>query len=177
MDVGEARSNGHAQLARRMAHLVPGFAAYEDASTTWNDDTRLRVEICERLDRAVARLEDQLLDASEPQWSAAVEAIDQAIRHVELIRESVSRMTTERGPKTPPHGRRADSVASLLETDLGVLSELDALERYLDPLPASSFQNNRLRTTLDALEGRFLAIEVLLERRADLLQIVRRHPA
>jgi hypothetical protein len=177
MEAGEARSNGHARLARHVAHLVPGFAAYEDASTTWNDDTRLRVEICERLDRAVARLEDQLLDASEPRWSAAVEAIDRAIRRVERIRDSVSCMTAERGVKTPPDGSRADSVASLLETDLGVLSELEALEQFLDPLPASSFQNDRLRTTVDTLDGRFHAIEGLLARRASLLEIVRRHPA
>ena len=156
-----------AQLQERVACMVPGFTGYQDPGTRRDDDGRLRVEVCERLDSALAHMEDFLLESSEDGWSPAVGGLDEAIRALEAVRSDIT-MGNGLGSFFELNQVPEPTLTELMESDLALLVELDELGEQLEGLGPPHFRDGVLEDTLAAIDKRIVAVDQSYSRRNEL---------
>jgi hypothetical protein len=162
------RSTETGKLRQQVALLVPGYAGYAAASGRRDNDGRMRVELCERIDRANTRLEDFLLDISEDGWTAGVEGIDRTIRRLEDLRDIVTRSAENYRGIMSLGDLEEERTRPLLEVDLGLLVELDALGEFVSDLGTPHFTTGLRKGTLAEMDRRLDEIEGALKRRSEL---------
>jgi hypothetical protein len=162
------RSAEIVKLREQVALLVPGYAGYAGAADRRDNDGRIRVELCERIDRANARLEDFLLEISEDGWTAGVEGIDRTIRRLEELRDEVTRAADNYAGIMMLGDLDEETTHPLLEVDLALLVELDALSEYVDDLGAPHFTTGLRKRTLAEIDARLAGVEAALTRRSEL---------
>lgn len=156
------------KLRSQVALLVEGYDGYATSDGRRDNDGRVRVELCERIDRACARLEDFLFEISEDGWTAGVEGIDRTIRRLEELREGVTRCAENYGELLSTGDLEEACVRPLMESDLALLVELDALGEYVQDLGVPHFTTGLRKGTLAELGRRLDEIGACLERRSTL---------
>jgi len=164
-----ARSQSNS-LGQRVQSLVPGFEGYASPTERRDDDGRLRVEVCERIDRVAARLEDFLLDLAEEGWSPGLQGLDDFIRDLEDLRERVTQAPDEYGVFLDDRELGPDRVNHVLECDLALLVELDAADEDIHDLDLPSFGPGHLRDTMAGIEAHVRAVDAAFERRHGLIK-------
>jgi hypothetical protein len=159
------RATSTEQLVERVESLVSGFRGYAESRTRRDDDGRVRIEICERIDRSSAFIEDFLLELSEEGWNPAVQQLDGLVRRLEVLRSNATSSADayaaffSRGALSPT------ALVSLLENDLSLLVDLDALAELLDGLGAPHFAPGNVRETMTTITAHVEAVERSFERR------------
>jgi hypothetical protein len=157
-------------LGQRVETLVPGFEGYVSPTERRNDDGRLRVEVCERIDRVAARLEDFLLDLAEEGWSPGLRGLDGFVRSLEELRERVTQAPDEYGRFLDHGDLGSDQLNHVLECDLALLVELDAADEDIHDLELPSFSPGHLRDTMAGIEAHVRAVDAAFERRHRLIK-------
>jgi len=162
------RTSGHPateQLIERVESLVSGFRGYGEPRTRRDDDGRVRIEICERIDRSSAFIEDYLLELSEEGWNPAVQALDELVRRLEALRSQATSASDIYGAFFSRGALSPAVLTNLLENDLSLLVDLDALAELLDGLGAPHFAPGNVRETMTAITTHVDAVERSFERR------------
>lgn len=157
-----------ARLRSQVALLVEGYDGYAASVSRRDNDGRVRVELCERIDRASTRLEDFLFEISEDGWTAGVEGIDRTIRRLEELREGVARSAENYVGLLSMQDLKEEHVRPLMESDLALLVELDGLGEYVQDLGVPHFTTGLRKGTLAELDRRLDEIGRCLERRSAL---------
>jgi hypothetical protein len=168
MSRSNAAHNGVTQLSQRVAVLVPDYSGYQETAARRDDDGRLRLEVCERLDLAANRLEDFLLELSEEGWNPGVEALDRLIRELEALRNQMTSPGAEESAFLRTDRLAAAPLKSLIEADLGLMVELDTLIEHLEELGLPDFRTGALRATLRTVTTHIDAVVLAQDRRRDM---------
>ncbi len=157
--------SGSAQLLERLETIVSGFNGYREIDDRRDDDARVRLEVCERLDRVQALLEDYLLDLSEDGWNPAVAGLDGFVRRLEDARDHVTGAADQYEEFFGRAPSDEKECAAVMDCDLSLLVELDTLSEHVEGLGGASFTPGYLRETLGGIDERVSAVELAVDAR------------
>lgn len=134
-----------------LAYLVPGYHAYRDPAARREEDSRLRVILLRRLGDIRGRL-NEILDDLPPEAAAIAALLDERIVRLDGIADAI---------RYAPYGFSgffdADAIAEdalerILEADLLLFEDLDAIEAAIDAAPAPPRAGARLREFYERLD-------------------------
>jgi hypothetical protein len=164
----ELRSSG-ARFLANLAYLVPGYTGYRDRDRRREEDSRLRSLVLGRLAEIRGVLSEILTTLSDPRPTAWGDHLEQRARKLDGIADAV---------RYAPYGFsgffdageiREDTLERVLEADLLLFDDLDALEVLLGgTLPphagGSALQGflQRLDDAIDRLERHLIQRDKVL---------------
>ena len=141
------------RFLHNLAHLVPGYHGYRERERRRDEDSRLRARVLERLSiirRTLAGLLEGLAEAGRHSW---LDSLDGRAQRLDNVADAI---------RYAPYGFsgffdvafiREDSLERILEADLMLFEDLDALEQILEPDGIPSGTGAPRREFLDRLDG------------------------
>jgi hypothetical protein len=147
----ELRSSG-ARFLANLAYLVPGYSGYRERDRRREEDSRLRSLVLGRLVEirgGLTEILSALPDAKPTSWS---DRLEERARKLDVIADAV---------RYAPYGFsgffdateiREDTLERILEADLLLFDDLDAIEALLGAAPPHHAGGAALQSFLTALD-------------------------
>lgn len=155
---GSLRSSG-ARFLENLAYLVPSREGYRDPARRRDEDARLRSRLIDGLEATRCGLVD-FLEAHAASWTPSwVEGIERRIQRIEKLAWAI---------RYAPYGFsgffdatdvREETIERVLEADLLLLEELDALDTWIRSSIPASFRIRDYQTFLDSFDQRLSSLE------------------
>lgn len=157
------------RFLENLAHMVPGYQGYRDRELRRDADSRLRAHLLQRLASIREALSELITAAGVEASDGCGEVLDRRSSRLDGISDAI---------RYAPYGFsgffdaidiREDALDRILEADLLLFDDLDAIERAVDRIPIRPRQNSRFRAAIMEMDERIESFERHLITRDKLL--------
>jgi hypothetical protein len=149
--------------------MVPGYRGYRDRELRRDEDSRLRAHLLQRLSSIRESLSDLITAAGAELSDGCGEILDRKAARLDGVADAI---------RYAPYGFsgffdaieiREDALDRILEADLLLFDDLDAIERAVDRIPIRPRATSRFRVAVLEIDERIENLERHLITRDKLL--------